>query len=52
MAWGPSMLCKPFMVVLIRFRVLARCHPFRFGMLHQTWENPKTVNRARQPAAK
>jgi hypothetical protein len=29
-------------------RVLARCHPVRFEMLHRTRENPRTVNREHQ----
>jgi hypothetical protein len=45
MAWGTYMLRKPFVSVIIRFRVKARENPFRFEMLHRTPGNPTTVNR-------
>jgi hypothetical protein len=52
MAWGTYMLRKPFVLVFIRLRVMARENPVRFEMVHRTPGNPTTVNRVRQPAAK
>jgi hypothetical protein len=46
------MLRKPFVLVFIRLRVMARENPVRFEMMHRTPGNPTTVNRVRQPAAK
>jgi hypothetical protein len=46
------MLRKPFVLVLIRFRVKARENPFRFEMMYRTRENLTTVNRVQQPAAR
>jgi hypothetical protein len=51
MAWGTYMLRKPFVSVIIRFRVKARESSFRFEMMHRTPGNPTTVNRVQQPAA-
>ena len=33
-------------------RLLARCHPVRFEMMHRTQGNPRTVNREHQHGAK
>jgi hypothetical protein len=52
MAWGTYMLRKSFVSVIIRLRVKARENTFRFEMMYRTRENPTTVNRVRQPAAK
>ena len=46
------MLRSSFVLVFIRCRVMAHENPFRFELMSQTWENPRTVNRVRQPAAK
>ena len=52
MAWGTYMLRKSFVSVIIRLRVKARENTFRFEMMYRTRENPTTLNRVRQPAAK
>ena len=46
------MLLSSVVSVFIRLGVKARENPFRFEMMHRTRENPTTVNRVRQPAAK
>jgi hypothetical protein len=52
MAWGAYMLCKPLGPGFHWFRVKESENPYRFEMMHRTWENPTTVNREHQHGAK